>query len=87
MHLNFDDLVVTKKEREALDAKMRFEQEWYDKLTRMSTDDLFLCLYVEITGRARKDMIARIQRQFFMAFREAGEKYISKYTWAQGRGR
>jgi len=87
MALNLDDVIVTKKEREVLDAKMRFEQEWYDKLTRMSADDLLTCLYVEITGRCRKDMIARIQRQFFMAFREAGEKHISKYIWAQGRGR
>jgi hypothetical protein len=87
MILNLDDVIVTKKETEALNEKMRFEQEWYDKLAKMDAEGLLKCLYVEVTGRGRKDMIARIQRQYFMAFREAGEKHIAKYIWAQGRGR
>jgi len=85
--LNLDDVIVTKKEREALDAKMVFSQEWYDKMAKMTADDLLACLYVEVTGRCRKDMIARLERQYFMAYREAGEKHIQKYVWAQGRGR
>ena len=87
MTLNLDDVIVTKKEREAIDAKLTFTQESYDRLAKMNAEDLLTALFVEVTGRQRKDMIARIQRQFFMAFREAGEKHIAKYTWAQGRGR
>jgi hypothetical protein len=87
MILNLDDVIISKKDREAIDAKLVFTQECYDRLAKMKAPDLLDALYVEITGRCRKEMISRIERQFFMAFREAGERHVAKYILAQGHSR
>ena len=87
MVLNLDDVIVTKKDREALDAKLVYSQECYDWMAKQKAPVLLDALYVEITGRCRKEMITRLERQFFMAFREAGERHVAKYVLAQGHAR
>lgn len=85
MNFDMNDIIVTKKEREAIEGWLACTPECYAKISTLNTEAILMALYVEITGAGRKDLSARLQRQFFKAFREAAEQNIAKFTWAHQR--
>jgi hypothetical protein len=82
--LNLADRVIPKKEAERLNRILHFDLDLALRLAALPVESLADALWVEIHGRNRKEMVARLQRRLVRVFTDETERHVQKYRDRHG---
>ena len=75
---NLQNAVYTKVEETKYIHLLHFDGDLQNRLDRLTLDDLGNCLDIELKGKNRKEMIARLIRSYKKAYLEQMESTVHK---------